>query len=113
MSGLRFCSRCNSMLMPREDKNTRTLMLHCRSCDEQEVADSNIIYQHFFKKKAESKLEKVDNAVVSDPTLPRTKDITCSKCGRREAVFFQADHTTGEDMGLIFVCVHCKHKWLG
>ena len=28
--------------------------------------------------------------VTADPTLPRTKEVKCPKCGNPEAVFFQA-----------------------
>ena len=28
--------------------------------------------------------------VTADPTLPRTRDVTCAKCGHNEAVFFSA-----------------------
>lgn len=28
--------------------------------------------------------------VTADPTLPRTRDVTCAKCAHNEAVFFSA-----------------------
>ena len=28
--------------------------------------------------------------VSADPTLPRTRDVTCAKCAHNEAVFFSA-----------------------
>nr|CAB3458609.1 unnamed protein product [Digitaria exilis] len=33
MSALKFCRECNNMLYPREDKETRTLLYACQSCD--------------------------------------------------------------------------------
>ena len=33
--------------------------------------------------------------VAADPTLPRTRDVRCGKCGHQEAVFFQVRARVG------------------
>lgn len=47
--------------------------------------------------------------VRADPTLPRTKDVTCPKCAHNEAVFFSA--STEEGMTLFFNCCKCGNRW--
>jgi DNA-directed RNA polymerase II subunit RPB9 len=47
--------------------------------------------------------------VRADPTLPRTKDVSCPKCSHNEAVFFSA--STEEGMTLFFNCCKCGNRW--
>ena len=35
-------------------------------------------------------LTQIIGDVIVDPTLPRTEDHPCNKCGHKEAVFFQS-----------------------
>ena len=43
-----------------------------------------------------SELTHIVSDVISDPTLPRTEDHHCPKCGHKEAVFFQAQTRRAE-----------------
>lgn len=43
-----------------------------------------------------SELTHIVADVISDPTLPRTEQHPCPKCGHREAVFFQAQTRRAE-----------------
>lgn len=49
--------------------------------------------------------------VMSDPTLPRTKDVQCPRCSGNEAVFISA--STEQGMTLYFSCAdpNCGHRW--
>jgi DNA-directed RNA polymerase II subunit RPB9 len=47
--------------------------------------------------------------VIADPTLPRTKDVTCPVCQHNEAVFLS--ESTEKGMTLYFHCVACQHRW--
>ena len=49
--------------------------------------------------------------VAADPTLPRTNDVVCPRCGHKEAVFFSS--STEEGMTLFLSCTNqrCQHKW--
>lgn len=61
-----------------------------------------------------SELTHIVPDVISDPTLPRTEDHACPKCGHREAVFFQAQtRRAEEEMRLYYVCTNpnCTHRW--
>uniref|UniRef100_A0A8B9QZ18 RNA polymerase II subunit I n=1 Tax=Apteryx owenii TaxID=8824 RepID=A0A8B9QZ18_APTOW len=61
-----------------------------------------------------SELTQIIADVSQDPTLPRTEDHPCQKCGHKEAVFFQSHSARAEDaMRLYYVCTapHCGHRW--
>ena len=52
--------------------------------------------------------------VIADPTLPRTNDHPCPKCGHSEAVYFQSQTRRAEEgMRLYYVCTNqvCTHRW--
>lgn len=109
--GIQFCTECNNMLYPREDKNNKVLMYACRNCDYKQMADSNCVYVNKIMHEVDE-LTHINPDVVSDPTLPRTKDHTCPKCNLREAVFFQGQtRRAEEEMRLYYVCTSCKHRW--
>ena len=107
--GMKFCQECNNMLYPREDAEEKVLVYFCKNCPyyqkaKQSEAMDNCVYR------TERKLDKVsiiiDPECCLDPTLSRTKDTICSKCGYNEAVFFQNPAASESDVGmnLIFVC---------
>nr|XP_058901072.1 DNA-directed RNA polymerase II subunit RPB9 isoform X3 [Kogia breviceps] len=63
---------------------------------------------------SECELTQIIADVSQDPTLPRTEDHPCQKCGHKEAVFFQSHSARAEDaMRLYYVCTapHCGHRW--
>ncbi|OWR50129.1 DNA-directed RNA polymerase 2 subunit RPB9 [Danaus plexippus plexippus] len=99
------------MLYPREDKNNKVLQYACRNCDYKQLADSNCVYVNKIMHEVDE-LTHINPDVVSDPTLPRTKDHVCPKCNHREAVFFQGQtRRAEEEMRLYYVCTSCKHRW--
>ncbi|CAH0600831.1 unnamed protein product [Chrysodeixis includens] len=109
--GIQFCQECNNMLYPREDKNNKVLLYACRNCDYKQLADSNCVYVNKIMHEVDE-LTHINPDVVSDPTLPRTKDHMCPKCNHREAVFFQGQtRRAEEEMRLYYVCTSCKHRW--
>ncbi|NXN18797.1 RPB9 polymerase, partial [Indicator maculatus] len=73
--GIRFCQECNNMLYPKEDKENRILLYA--------VSALPVCYW-------ELELTQIIADVSQDPTLPRTEDHPCQKCGHKEAVFFQS-----------------------
>ncbi|KAJ8791454.1 hypothetical protein J1605_004259 [Eschrichtius robustus] len=137
--GIRFCQECNNMLYPKEDKENRILLyavsasqpgapvfrdrptgsqrgpalLPCRNCDYQQEADNSCIYVNKITHEVDE-LTQIIADVSQDPTLPRTEDHPCQKCGHKEAVFFQSHSARAEDaMRLYYVCTapHCGHRW--
>ncbi|CAL4982754.1 unnamed protein product [Urochloa decumbens] len=113
MSTMRFCRECNSTLYPKEDRRNRVLYYACRSCDHQEVADSNLVYRNVVDHAAGELTQVFFEDVASDPTIPRTRSVRCAACGHGEAAFMQSLVRSEEDMTLFFVCCNpsCGHKW--
>ena len=95
-----------------EDKAAKKLLWCSRLVDYTEEAgteaEDNCVYRQRY---AHDQSEKtvVFEDVRADPTLPRTKDQLCPKCGNREAVFFSSH--TPEGMTLWFQCMSCGQKW--
>lgn len=117
---VRFCSECNNVLYPQEDKehyrrnNQRRLLYVCRNCPHREVAEdlSVPVHRHVVQHAANEKTTQVVD-VTLDPTLPHTQQVTCQQCGTREAVYFQSPvGRNDEALVLVFTCVNCRHTWL-
>ncbi|KAK2092847.1 DNA-directed RNA polymerase II subunit RPB9 [Saguinus oedipus] len=111
--GIRFCQECNNMLYSKEDKENRILLYTCRNCDYQQEADNSFIYVNKITNEVDELTQIIAN-VFQDPTLPRTEDHPCQKCGHKEAVFFQSHSARAEDaMRLYYLCTapHCDHRW--
>jgi DNA-directed RNA polymerase subunit M/transcription elongation factor TFIIS len=52
--------------------------------------------------------------IISDATLPRSREVHCEECSNDEACFFQARGLSEDDsMKLFFVCTrpNCGHQW--
>ena len=114
--GLRFCQTCNSMLYPKEDKVNKKLMFACRYDNYIEEATGPVVWRQGGTSE-QDQLAIVKSDVINDPTLQRSYDADCAKCGGKKAVFFQV-HSGSKNMSrlnLIFVCCNpdCCHKWMG
>lgn len=105
---LRFCPNSNDLLYPKEDRQNKRLVYFCRNCDYTVVASEPCVHRRKIFHSA-SEATTVIHDVRTDPTLPRSKDVQCSICETREAVFFS--QTTTEGMSLFFQCVSCGNKW--
>lgn len=114
--GMRFCKECDNMLYPKEqlvaEGGVGRLIYECRICGYFEKAkqgseEDNCVYKSELTKMAEKFY--VDKECIKDPTLSRSKDVECKKCGYHEAVTFT--HPTKDRMNLIFVCCKCTHNW--
>jgi DNA-directed RNA polymerase II subunit RPB9 len=105
---LRFCPNSNDLLYPKEDRHSKQLIYFCRNCDYTvSTSDSCVHRRKIFHSASEVTIIVLD--VRTDPTLPRSKDVHCSVCEAREAVFFS--QTTTEGMSLFFQCITCGNKW--
>jgi len=100
--GIKFCQECNNMLYPKEDKESRKLLYACRNCDYQQEADNMCIYVNKIQHDVDE-LTQIIGDVIADPTLPRTEDHPCNKCGHREAVFFQSQTRRAQ----VSICHQC------
>ncbi|KAH8553710.1 hypothetical protein BGW37DRAFT_486836 [Umbelopsis sp. PMI_123] len=113
MASFKYCSECNNMLYPREDKTNRKLLFACRNCHFEEDADNSCVYRHEIVH-APSEQTMVLTDLSADPTLPRTTT-ACPRCGYQEAVFFQsAARRADTKMTLFYVCCNraCGHRWV-
>lgn len=111
---MRFCPHDSSMLYPKENRGEQKLMYACRLCRYTEFSQGQLIYKNVLKKEVGNVLHTVPSAVSDDPTLPRSQNAHCGKCGHNEAVFFQSDTSDvrNDTLALIFVCCNCDYKWV-
>ncbi|KAL3815777.1 hypothetical protein ACHAXA_001671 [Cyclostephanos tholiformis] len=89
-------------------------MYACRLCRYTEYSTCSLVYKNVLKKEVGNVLHTVPSAVSDDPTLPRSQNAHCGKCGHNEAVFFQSDTSDAKNdtLVLIFVCCNCDYKWV-
>lgn len=102
-------------VMPlQENRSEQKLLYACRLCRYTEYAQGQMIYKNVLKKEVGNVLHTVPSAVSDDPTLPRSQNAHCGKCGHNEAVFFQSDTSDvrNDTLALIFVCCNCDYKWV-
>ncbi|KAJ1659140.1 hypothetical protein IWQ61_001738 [Dispira simplex] len=113
MSTFHFCSECNNLLYPREDRESRVLFYECRNCDHSETAKDSCVFRHVITHVPSEQTMVIAN-LSSDPTLPRTNRVPCPKCSHNEAVFFQTQSRSAQSkMTLYYVCCNpnCSHRW--
>ncbi|KAG5240284.1 DNA-directed RNA polymerase II family protein [Salix suchowensis] len=111
MSTMKFCRECNNILYPREDRDQKILLYACRNCDHQEIADDNCVYRNEVHHSVAERTQVLQD-VAADPTLPRTKAVTCTVCKHPEAVFFQAT-SRGEEGMTLFLCAATRVVAIG
>ncbi|KAI8978432.1 DNA-directed RNA polymerase II subunit RPB9 [Pilobolus umbonatus] len=112
MATFKYCSDCNNLLYPREDKSLRQLMFACRNCQYEEPAEQYCVYRHEIVHAPSEKTMMLAD-LSTDPTLPRAK-VTCGRCGYPEAVFFQSSSRRADaKMTLFYVCGNkaCGYRW--
>jgi DNA-directed RNA polymerase II subunit RPB9 len=116
---------------PHPDDHSRKILAFvclnekCGMYRESVVAEDSCVFKRTYKKQF---VDVTDNEatkrlimktygaaddIISDPTLPRSRDeIECSECMHTEAVFFQGQGLSADEaMRLFFVCTNCKHQW--
>ena len=73
MSGqaISFCRSCSNMLVPRESKADKKLLLACRGCGLSQECASAVVFKHELVKSAANELEQIPDDIITDPTLQR------------------------------------------
>jgi DNA-directed RNA polymerase II subunit RPB9 len=104
---MRFCRDCNNMLYARENVSEKVLEFWCKNCQYIETVDSldennSCVYKNEIQLGQAS--VKIDGSMTNDPTFSRTKNVKCSECGHKEAIFFQNPNLDDSNMKLVFVC---------
>jgi DNA-directed RNA polymerase II subunit RPB9 len=115
MSGqaISFCRSCSNMLVPRESKADKKLLLACRGCGLSQECASAVVFKHELVKSAANELEQIPDDIITDPTLQR-EPVECPKCAKVGAVFFMAKVNANDNrLKLIYVCTNiaCIHRW--
>ncbi|KNE57683.1 hypothetical protein AMAG_04543 [Allomyces macrogynus ATCC 38327] len=109
---VRFCSDCNNLLYPREDRVENRLLYACRRCGTQEEALDACVYRHEIAIQERGETGRLRD-LIKDPTLPKASK-RCPQCGNGSAVYFQsrANHKDAT-MTLFYVCNNeaCMHQW--
>lgn len=101
------------MLYPRENKSQRILLYSCRNCNYSQSAPNTstgyCIYINDLKQQPTAGTT-ISRELILDPTLRRTKQISCPLCHYNEAVYFNSSELK---LDLIFVCCNpdCTHHW--
>ncbi|KCZ76508.1 hypothetical protein H311_02492, partial [Anncaliia algerae PRA109] len=102
-----FCKECNNILYPKEDKEEKTLLLTCKSCEYIEESQNNIIFSadYSFRSKISHNINPKD--LVNDPSLLRTVSL-CNICGCKEAVVYFGDEFDDDFVFVVYlICVKC------
>ena len=119
-TSMQFCNECNNLMYPKEVRDYEEplkskLVYVCkapkchvsaRKKQQCQIAESTMVWKHVVKHQmAEDDIVHMD--ITQDPTLPRTRDITCSKCKAREAVYIQALTGPSEGQATPPLRTHC------
>jgi DNA-directed RNA polymerase subunit M/transcription elongation factor TFIIS len=99
------------MLYPKEQRESKTLNLSCRSCNFEKPAVTNRVYTNHIAAVESGNIFDVNTAVVDDVALFRSKkDKPCPKCSSVDLVYFQP---SADRMTLLYVCTNqaCRHQW--
>ena len=117
---MNFCTNCDNLMYPSENKEEKTLQFRCKSCGRIEVpdyvsAETNCVFTNDLKLNTSAK--EIDPCMIHDPTYPRTKKFKCSRCQHNEAIFFQSSSDVSNAMTVTFVCCnvlrgeYCGNYW--
>lgn len=97
-----FCPKCDSLLIPKKDKNKSILV--CSRCSYKQKGEKKLTE----KVKTIKKVEAVDKQAS---TLPTT-EVECPGCGNDEA-YYHSEQTRAADEPetLFFTCTKCGKTW--
>ena len=103
---MKFCPKCGSLILPKKADNGEAQYL-CE-CGYSEVAGDTKIT-------SESKAQKIEDVQISeqddDSRLP-TCEMTCEKCGHKEAYYWDIQtRASDEPPTRFFKCTKCKVTW--
>ena len=79
---LKFCPESNDLLYPKEDRERKVLIFHCRNCGYQEDADPS---NYCVYRCALSSQLPLSNHQTTSGSLCQAEDMPCSMCTRLHA----------------------------
>ncbi|MEF8848610.1 MAG: transcription factor S [Candidatus Thermoplasmatota archaeon] len=97
-----FCPKCKSLMYPKDDK------LVCKKCGySTKKKGSNLVVTKRNKKEVTVIDSKNDN-----DGRPKTKGVTCPKCGHNEAYWeLRQMRASDEPESRFYTCTKCGHRW--
>ena len=114
---IQFCPACHNLLYPTEDVVNRRLEYECRraECRQKVYGVDSLVEIHDLKGGVSKLGASVQDlaAHADDATLQRVHTILCPSCQTTKGVvlFMNPYRLDPENMGLICVCVNCRHVW--
>lgn len=90
-------------MYPKGDK------IVCKKCgfETKKGQDNNVI----ISKRKKKEVTVIDSGTDAD-TRPKTKDVTCPKCGHNEAYWeLRQMRAADEPESRFYTCTKCKHRW--
>jgi DNA-directed RNA polymerase II subunit RPB9 len=82
-TSLSYCADCANLLYPRVDHANHVLLNACRNCPYYEEAQSNLVFRNDLMSVSKEQAGVTDG-LAKDPTLRRTAELECPRCGRAE-----------------------------
>jgi transcription factor S len=99
-----FCSKCGSILRPKEKSGKKVLYCNCGFSKELDSETGAEIKETV---EASKKIEVVENIEIN----PKVK-IKCEKCGNGVAYYWiQQTRGADEPETRFFKCAKCEHTW--
>ncbi|PWN41038.1 putative DNA-directed RNA polymerase II 14.5 kDa polypeptide [Ceraceosorus guamensis] len=110
-SKLAYCFDCSNLLYPKVDRTNHVLLYACRNCSYWVEAEETKVWSNDLMS-VQKEQQGVVDGLPQDPTLPRTHEHPCPRCGHSEAVFFQDQGKRIHNrMILFYVCADCNHTF--
>jgi len=102
-----FCPKCGSILLPKKDRQNRTI-LGCSCGYTDKETDKATIKEEIIKKDKEVEIIEKDKELE---TLPKI-EAECPKCRHNTAYFWSVQTRAADEPETRFQkCEKCKHTW--
>ena len=114
---MKFCPKCGGLMYPRKENGKSVLI--CRSCGyklELGGGEESAVKTYTLRKKL-AHTEKEKTIIIDDESklpevLPKTRDVTCPRCGHNEAYYwFMQTRAADEPPTRFYKCTKCGHVW--
>lgn len=115
---MEFCEICENVLSLKMEENE--LKYTCRACKKNYPPGENFnpcVYKNNYGGNEKIFYDMfVNKYTFNDPTLPRSREISCPECQKNkdkkknpEVIYIEYDH---DQMKYIYVCCDCKLAWI-
>ncbi|MCD6483108.1 MAG: transcription factor S [Candidatus Aenigmarchaeota archaeon] len=103
------CPKCGSLMIPKKDKNGKTILV-CRRCGYKMKNTNKKIRIGSKIKEGEKEVIVLEKREIND-NLPKTH-VICPKCGNDEAYWWmQQTRSADEPPTIFYKCTKCGYQW--